>query len=129
MMNVKKLMKAALVLCLAAMLLMLGGCKKADVVPELLGVWELTDMTGTEEAEMSMQYYEMSGVKVQMAISRTNIEMVTTFGAAETYDHQTTTYRIEGDKFITEASESVFTLKDDTLTLTNEGVTMVYTRK
>lgn len=125
----KKIMKAALVLCLAALLLLAGGCKK-DVAADLLGVWELTDMTGSLDAVTSMQYYEDMGVKVQMAISRTELEMVTTYNGSEEYDHQTVAYRIEGDKLITDAAELTLALKDDTLTLTSaDGVVMVYTRK
>ena len=126
----KKIMKAALALSLAALLLLAGGCSKKDVVADMLGVWELTDMTGSLDAVTSMQYYADLGVKVQMAISRTDLEMVTTFSDGTVMDHQTVTYHVEGDKFITEASELVFSLKGDTLTLTSaDGVEMVYTRK
>lgn len=126
----KRIMKAALALSLAALLLLAGGCSKKDVTADLLGVWELTDMSGTPDAETSMQYYADRGVKVQMAISRTDLEMVTTYNGGEEYDHQQVAYHIEGDKLITEAAELVFTLEGDTLTLTSaDGVAMVYTRK
>ncbi|MBR3763894.1 MAG: hypothetical protein IKK57_04995 [Clostridia bacterium] len=128
--RMKKSMKMALALCLTALLLLAGGCGKKDVAADMLGVWELTDMTGSLDAVTSMQYYKDMGVKVQMAISRTELEMVTTYNGGEEYDHQTVAYRIEGDKFITDAAELVFTLKGDTLTLASaDGVTMVYTRK
>lgn len=114
---------------LVAVVMLLAGCsseEKADPA-SLLGVWVLTDMTGTEEAQISMQYYETMGWKVSMAISSDTIEM-TTFDGTHS-DYQASSYRIEGSKMITDASEMEWNLQDDTLKLTTNGVTMVFTRK
>ena len=114
---------------LVAVVMLLAGCsseEKADPA-SLLGVWVLTDMTGTEEAQISMQYYETMGWKVSMAISSDTIEM-TTFDGTHS-DYQASSYHIEGSKMITDASEMEWNLQDDTLKLTTNGVTMVFTRK
>ena len=62
-----------------------------------------------------------------MAISSDTIEM-TTFDGTHS-DYQASSYRIEGSKMITDASEMEWNLQDDTLKLTTNGVTMVFTRK
>lgn len=114
---------------LAAVLLIFTGCSTGKKVnsESLIGVWVLTDMTGTEEAVVSMQYYETMGWKVSMAISNDTLEMTTTDGTNA--DYQAVGYRIEGNKLITDATEMVCVLKGDTLELTADGVTMVYTRR
>lgn len=114
---------------LAAIVLIFTGCSAGKRLQpaDLLGVWVLTDMTGSEEATVSMQYYETMGWKVSMAISNDTLEM-TTFDGTHS-DYQATAYRIEGTKLITDASEMECVLDGDTLSLTTGGVTMVFTRK
>lgn len=115
-------------LLVAAMLLFFGcSAEKKTDTASLLGVWVLTDMTGTDEAQISMQYYETMGWKVSMAISNDTLEM-TTFDGTHS-DYEATTYRIEGTKMVTSASEMEYVLDGDTLKLTTDGVTMVFTRK
>lgn len=123
----KRFAKTALLLVLATLLLVMGGCAKEEM--SIVGVWVLTDMTGSDEAVQAMQENSAAGVKVTMAISRNEIEMVTTYNGGAEYDHQTTPYRLEGDRMITGAAEMVYTLTTDTLTLEQDGVTMVFTRK
>lgn len=112
---------------LVAAMLLLFGCSAEKKAESMLGVWVLTDMTGTEDAQISMQYYETMGWKVSMAISNDTLEMTTFDGTHSDYD--ATTYRIEGTKMITPASEMEYILEGDTLKLTTNGVTMVFTRK
>ena len=123
----KRFAKTVLLLCMAALVLMMGGCAKEEV--SIVGVWVLTDMTGSDEAVQAMKENTAAGVKVTMAISRGEIEMVTTYNDGAEYDHQTTPYRLEGDRMITGAAEMVYTLTAETLTLQRDGVTMVFTRK
>lgn len=121
--------KFRLISMLLALAMLFAGCgagKKTDTA-SMLGVWVLTDMTGTEEATVSMQYYETMGWKVSMAISNDTLEMTTFDGTYS--DYQAASYRIEGDKLITDASEMTYVLDGDTLKLTTGGITMVFTRK
>ena len=115
--------KFRLISMLLALAMLFAGCgagKKTDTA-SLLGVWVLTDMTGTEEDEAQV------GWKVSMAISNDTLEM-TTFDGTHS-DYQAASYRIEGDKLITDASEMTYVLDGDTLKLTTGGITMVFTRK
>ncbi|MBQ2953717.1 MAG: hypothetical protein IJE07_09205 [Clostridia bacterium] len=124
----KSMIRMTMLLGLAVLLLLMaGGCAKEEV--SIIGVWTLTDMTGTDEAVQDMQAHREAGMKVSMAISSDEIEMVTTYSDSEAYDHQTVSYRIEGDLMITEAAEMAYTLTADTLTLQQGDVTMVFTRK
>lgn len=123
------MMRKKMFILIVAAALLLTGCtadKKVDPAA-LLGVWVLTDMTGTEEAKVSMQYYTTMGWKVSMAISNDTLEMTTSDGTHS--DYQVSSYRLDGNRLITDASEMECVLKGDTLRLTSDGVTMVFTRK
>ena len=112
----KRLLKTLLLMCMTVSLVMLSGCgEKEDVAEEqpatLLGAWTLTDMTGSDDAVQSMEYYNSMGWKVTMAISADQIEMVTFDG-----EHS-------------ETSTMDYVLEGRTLKLTTGGVTMVFTQK
>lgn len=117
---------ALLALCMA-LLLLLTGCGQQEE-KTLLGVWTLTAMKGSDDAEQSMTEYEALGMKMSMAISKSDIETVVTIAGGSDYEHASTTYTIEGTKLITEGSEMEYVLDGDTLSLTADGVTMVFTR-
>lgn len=121
--------KVNLIVVLMSLLLLFTACRvnNREQSTSLLGVWVLSDMAGSDDAVRSMNYYEAMGWKVSMAISSDTLEMTTFDGSHSEYE--TVSYQIEGNKLITEASEMEFTLKDDTLSLTTNGVTMVFTRK
>lgn len=129
----KSLLKTLLVLCMAVSLMMLTGCgdDKKEVAEEqpatLIGAWTLTDMVGSDDAVQSMKYYEEMGLKVTMAISNDQIEMVTTDGDHSEYG--VSDYRVEGTQIITGTSTMDYVLEGKTLKLTTGGVTMVFTQK
>ena len=124
-----KRMKLALVaLCLVAMLLLTGCGQKSNATSSLIGVWKLENMTGSDEAAENMAYYETLGLEMSIAISSSDMEVVTTIGDGGEYEHETVAYRIEGTKMITEASEMEYKLEGDKLYLTTDGVTMVFDR-
>lgn len=121
-----KKMMTLMLLALAA-LLMMTGCAKEKDDASMIGVWALTGMTGSQDAEESFAYYESIGVKVTMAISSDTIEMVSAQG--EHTEYEVISYRIEGNMIITDASQMEYVLDGDTLKLTTQGVTMVFTRR
>ena len=119
----KKMTSLAL-LVLAALMLFTGCAAKPEKAPSMIGVWVLTGMTGTREAEESFAYGESIGMKVTMAISRDQIEMVTMQGAHTEYE--VINYRIEGNMIITDATQMEYVLDGNTLKLTTQGVTMIF---
>ena len=119
---------AALALLAVVMGFPLNGDARKDDTATLLGVWTLVDMTGTPEAEEEMAANSEKGMKVQMAFSLSEFEMVTTYADSTEYDHETASYQLKDGKIVTNAGELPYELEGDTLKITTEGVTMVFTR-
>ncbi len=123
-----KLLKSILVICLLVSSLAMTGCAKEEQPSaSLIGVWLLTDMNGSDDAVQSMQYYDAMGMRVTMAISSDQLEMVTAVG--DQTEYEVVGYRVEGSKLITDASEMEYTLNGNTLTLATGGVNMVFERR
>lgn len=113
----------ALLVYLMTMLVFLAGCSSQTSV---VGTWVLTDMAGSEDAETSMEYYSSLGATVTMIINEDQLTMeMTVLGQL---DHDTVNYHIEGNKIITDVSEMEYLLEGKTLTLTTNGVSMIFTR-
>ncbi len=118
----KTLVLAALLLALALVLTACGN--------KIEGTWTLDSVTGdaaTDDISTAMALYKGLGGTCTMTFSKGTCTMdVSISGSGESYDYS---YKTEGSKLIMdEAGEFEYSIKGDTLTLTSDGSSLVFTR-
>lgn len=104
----------------AVLLMLLVNTVLAESQPaELLGTWTMSGMEG-EDA------FVPEGVSISVTFTETEMEMtVTVFGVAQS---QKAPYTVQGNAIIANEDPVTYEMADDVLKLTDQGVTLLFTR-
>jgi len=117
---------SALVLILALITVMLTACGGA-ASPK--GTWKLTGFTGADTIMYGMSMDDINAFGVEILLTITDNSVTTTISALGEKQEETLECTITATEIIVDGSPVAYTVKGKTLTLTQDGSSVVFTKK